>query len=72
MIMIKIRNIKQLKREQEKLRDRQKQLEKEISESWQKIKKGIRPHDIAKDLVSEWVLNKLTSRGIGKLMQMFN
>lgn len=70
--MKKIRNIKQLKREQQRLRDRQLQLEKDMYESWQKIKKGMKPHNMAREIVSEWVINKLASRGIGRLLQIFN
>ena len=65
--MKKIRNIRQLKREQERLENKQRELEREMQESWWKIRNSITPQNVAKDL-----LNKLTSHGIGRLLQLFN
>lgn len=53
--MKKIRNKKQLKRELDRLRDRQLQLEDDIRESWRKIRKSIRPQNVAKDVLGELV-----------------
>jgi hypothetical protein len=69
--MKKIRNIRQLNREQEKLLHRQLQLEKEMREAWRKIKKSARPQQVAKDLVSEWMAKKWVGRGIVRLLQFF-
>lgn len=70
--MKKIRNIRQLKIEQERLRNLEMDLEKEMQGSWQKLRKSIQPDNIIKDFVSERILNKLANRGINKLLQLFN
>lgn len=70
--MKKIRNINQLKREQEKLRERQRHLEKQMRESFRDVKRSINPKVIAKDLVFQWMVNRVAFRGIGKLLRLFN
>lgn len=70
--MKKIRNIKQLRREQQRLHDRQAELEKEMRETWKKLKKSMKPHNMAKDLASEWLVNRLAGLGIGRLLQIFS
>lgn len=69
--MNKIRNINQLKREQEKLRERQMHLEKQMRESFRNVKKSINPKVIAKDLVFRWTVNRVAFRGIGRLLRLF-
>jgi hypothetical protein len=69
--MKKIKNIKQLKHEQERLHDRQIELEKNMRESWGKIKKNISPRTIAKDLVAECALQRFNVLGLGRLLRLF-
>jgi hypothetical protein len=70
--MKRIRNIRQLKREQERLEDKVRELEEQMLESWTKIKKNASPHRLTKELLSEWIFNRLASRGIGRLLKLFN
>lgn len=71
-IVKKIRNINQLKREQDKLRERQTHLEKQMRNSFRNVKKSLNPKIIAKDLAFQWMVNRMAAKGIGKLLRLFN
>jgi|GEM_PF-4171123 hypothetical protein len=69
--MKKIRNIDQLRVEQARLRERQLHLEKQMLESCRKVRKSISLKNFARDLAFEWMLNKVASRGVGRLLNIF-
>ena len=59
--MNKIKNIKQLKEEKKRIKQRQEDLEKKISGNWLEVKDSLRPVNIAKQAIGSILVNKTAS-----------
>jgi len=57
-IMKKIKNKKQLKAEKKRIRLRREELEKKISNKWNELKESLRPVNVARETIRDFVQNK--------------
>lgn len=66
--MKKIRNIRELRAEEQKLKAKQDRLEVRMVENWGKIKKGLKPQNAVKGMVAELIGNYMINHLTGKLL----
>lgn len=60
--MKKIKNLRQLKREKERIKQHQEDLEDAIHDNWHELKDDLKPANIAKQVIGNWIRKRTEAK----------
>lgn len=60
--MKKIKNLRQLKREKERIKQHQEDLEDAIHDNWHELKDDLKPANIAKQVIGNWIRKRTETK----------